>query len=145
MRKLWFITRSYPPQTGGGPQTIKLQVDFLSKYYDVSVVTINHESHSNIICDHIIYLSKGRFFRVFSRLSALGLWLDDLFFWRKNALNYLKNKIDNDDIIFTTTGGEISCFNLGKQLVKYKPSLKLILNYHDGIDHAIYDTESVYQ
>ncbi len=142
--KIWFITRSYPPQKGGGPQMRELQVDFLRKSYEVEVITINHENNIYAKKDNISYLPylTNRYLKKASFLLAkYGLLLDPYNIWINNAYHYVNENISDNDIIFSTTGGELSSIIVGDKIKNSNPSIKHIINYHDLLTNSYYDGE----
>ena len=146
--KIWFITRSYPPLKGGGPLMRELQVNFLKRKYDVEIITINHNSNEFIQKDGITYIpyTTNKYLkRINIILEMFGIIKDSHTLWIKNVISYLKGKIKDGDIIFSTTGGELACMIIGNEIKKINSNIKHIINYHDLLDYGNYKGERVYK
>lgn len=139
---IWFLGRNYPPEKGGGSQMRSQQVQFLKKNYDVKVITINYKSSSTIENDDVLltpFIKNKLFRKLFVILDMLGI-RDYYAKWIKETLFYLKNNIKEGDVIFATTGGELACLQIAKELkLKYGNKIKTILNYHDLPIDCYYD------
>lgn len=129
---------------GGGPLTRELQVSFLKRFFNVEVITIEYTKKAKSINNGIHYLPIGLPLIICYILERSGIVTDYLFYWSRLAISYLKNKIKDGDIIFTTTGGEMGCIKIGAFLKKYNSKIKHIANYHDVLDFAEYDKDKVY-
>ena len=146
--KIWFITRSYPPLKGGGPQMRKLQVDFLRKKYAVKVITINHDSnkiHKKNEVTFIPYTRNKYLKKLNVLLEMFGIIKDSHQTWIDRTVSYLKDKIQNGDIVFSTTGGELASILIGCELKRLNKDIKYIVNYHDLLDYGYYNGERIYQ
>ena len=139
-RKLWYLTRSYLPQQTGGVIMRAAQVERLNRYFDVQVITPNFESSiiqvSNNV--HFIPFHHSRLaLRMALTLEKHGIIEDYLQEWVWKSYHYLKNQIQKQDIIFSTTGGELACFKLGAML-KDLINCRLVMNYRDPVDNSTY-------
>ncbi len=142
-KKIWFIGRNYPPQVlGGGAITRKMQVEFLQKYYDVEVVTVNYKSKKLFVKDNIHFVPEKWRKKLKRWAVKFGLAEELLFDWVKKTKKYLKNKVKKGDVFFATTGGELSCIKLASLLKKDHPETYFIANYHDLLDAATYFGQS---
>jgi hypothetical protein len=137
VKRIFFISRSfYPYETGGGPIVRKKQVEFLEKEgFDVIVVKPNYLAKSNKIEGNIHQIGVSEPTKWTYKKMSLGLVPDYLDEFYKKATVYLEDKVKESDILFCTTGGEISCFRIGYALKK-KLKSKLVLNYHDPISYT---------
>lgn len=140
--KIWFITRSYPPLKGGGPLMRELQVDFLRKKYDIEVITINHENNKidqEKGITYIPYTTNKYIKKLNILLEMFGILKDSHNVWINRTVSYLKNKINDDDIIFSTTGGELASILIGDKLKQLNKNVKHIINYHDLLSNGFYN------
>lgn len=141
-KKVWFITRSYPPQPGGGPFVRKQIVDFLIKNnYDVQVITL---PQANTVEKNVTMLSPGLPYKITRALEKLGFAADYLFSWSSQVRKYLEKNAQQSDLVFATSGGELGFFNEVRRLKQNRPDLFVILNYHDVLDYGIYRNSKVY-
>ncbi|MFG1505557.1 glycosyltransferase [Halobacteriovorax sp. ZH5_bin.2] len=134
---IWFVTRSYPPTKGGGPFVRKQQVEFLiSKGYKVTVLTQPQAAEIDdtnvVIIDHMV---SSRLLRYMERLCLL---FDYLFLWSKKVADYIINNAQEGDVIFITSGGELGFLQKVQYLKKYRPDLKVVMNYHDLLIYSRY-------
>jgi len=136
--KFWYLTRSYYPyQKGGGPLLRKGQVDFFKELdYDIAVVVPNYGSTDFIIDDNTILIPQIYNLRVSQYLERVGFYEDYLDKWIDVAFEYLKEKINRDDIIFATSGGELGMIKLAS-LLKKKINCKFVVNFHDPIAYSL--------
>ena len=135
--KIYFITRTVPEGSDGGAIVRKGTIQYLrNNGFDVWVVAPVYNKRSIIIDTEkqfilIPYnLSMYHFNRV---MESLGVFDDYLVPWVNRSYKELVSLIMPDDLIFTTSGGEMGCLLLGVRL-KEKIGCKLIHNLHDPID-----------
>ncbi len=134
---IYFVTRSYLPNTSGGSLIRVKEVELLRSFFDVIVVTPNYETNELIEYNGIIKipfnLSYTRFFSIMERAGILEDYMD---FWVSKAIVYLSNKVTSNDLILSTSGGELGCIKIGS-ILKQKKSCKHIINFHDPIDYSL--------
>lgn len=138
--KIYYLTRSYAPyQKGGGPLLRTAQVESLAKLgWEVIAVMPNYQSLKLEISNNIIKIPfswyyKGKISAIFERFGIYEDYLDN---WIKNAFLYLQDKINKEDIIFATSGGELGPIKLGS-LLKHKIDCKFVIDFHDPIDYTL--------
>jgi glycosyltransferase involved in cell wall biosynthesis len=129
---IYYITRSYYPTVTGGTIIRKMQVDGLVKKFNVKIVTLEKGSSA----DNVIEIENSRNSRLAMLQQRLGLSEDYLDHWVNKAFEVLKNIITSDDVIFSTSGGEIGCLKLGA-LLKKRIGCKLVFNLHDPINYSL--------
>jgi glycosyltransferase involved in cell wall biosynthesis len=136
--KIWFLTRSlYPYQKTGGGQIRAGQINFLKQLdYDITVVMPNYSSKELIVKDSIIQMPILYNIRLASYLERLGFYEDYFDKWIVKTFQYLKYKIQKEDTIFATSGGELGMIKLGS-LLKNEIGCKFIVNFHDPLDYSI--------
>jgi glycosyltransferase involved in cell wall biosynthesis len=141
-KRIWFITRSYPPVKGGGSFLRQVQVNYLSKFYDVIVITPNYFSNKIEIENNIIKIpcfSSNKYLKfLLFNMDKYGVIDDYLFDWVKKVSKYIITSSSENDIVFSTSGGELSCFNIANNVKSKKPQIKIILHYHDLIFFGTY-------
>lgn len=134
--KIYYITRTY--ETAGDSASCgglrNYYVELLRKKYEVVVVSPNY--HTGEIIDnerevHLPFSPNG----VMALKEAVGIYEDYMDPWAVATIDYLKGKITKEDLIFTTTGGEIGCLRIGSVL-KDMVGCKLIVNFHDPVDYT---------
>lgn len=134
-RKLWFLTRTYAPQTSGGALVRSAQVRHLGPFFDVTVVAPGDLFSAE---QGIMRISDG----VPSRLKRLNVWMERLGVlddyldpWARVAFRRLKEMVNKDDLVFATSGGELGTLILGVYL-KNEVGCRLVANLHDPIDYC---------
>jgi len=137
--KIYYITRSYyPHQKGGGPLMRTGAVKYLKELgWDVTVVMPNYESKEFKIEDDIWQIPfKGKHIQKLASLfERAGIYEDYLDKWVDNTFEYLMDKITKNDVVFTTSGGELGMIKLGS-LLKDKIGCKFIVNFHDPLNYG---------
>lgn len=137
--KIYYFTRSYYPyQKGGGPIIRTGTVKYLRKMgWDVTVVMPNYESNELKVESNLWLIPFKKKF--IPRLAALfqrtGFYEDYLDRWVDNAFLYLKDKINSDDILIATSGGELGGIKLGS-LLKEKRKCKFVVNFQDPLNYG---------
>jgi len=118
--KIYYLTRSYAPyQKGGGPLMRTGAVKYLKE----------------LGWDEIPF--KKRYIqKLTSILERVGIYEDYLDKWVENSFEYLKNKINKEDIVFATSGGELGMIKLGS-LLKDKIDCSFIVNFRDPLDYSL--------
>ena len=135
---IYYITRSYSPPVTGGTIIRKAQVDQLICHdYDVRIVTPNYATAEIVNnADFIKHPISKVALRLGSYLEKYGLYDDYLDQWVKKTSSHLLDKITPDDIVISTSGGELGCIKLGS-IIKEKSKCKLIVNLHDPLDYSL--------
>lgn len=136
--KIWFLTRSlYPYQKTGGGQIRLGQVSYLKKLgWNIKIIMPTYNDNSIKYIDNIIQIPYIQTQKLASFFERVGIYEDYLDKWVYDAFEYLKNKITKEDIIFTTSGGELSMIKLGS-LLKDKIDCKFVVNFHDPLDYSL--------
>ncbi len=138
--KIWFLTRSlYPYQKTGGAQIRLAQIETLKKLgWNIIVVIPNYDNSSLEIVENIIRIpfKKKHIQKLSSLYQRTGFYEDYLDEWIEVAFDYLQGKVGQQDILFATTGGELSMIKLGA-LLKKELRCKFIVNFHDPINYTL--------
>lgn len=138
--KIYYITRSYYPyQKGGGPLMRTGAVKYLKELdWDVTVVMPNYKSKEFKIEDDIwqIPFNGKHIQKLASLFERVGIYEDYLDKWVDNAFEYLMDKITKNDVVFTTSGGELGMIKLGS-LLKDTIGCKFVVNFHDPLDYSL--------
>lgn len=127
-----YVTRSFygVNSSSGGSLMRKNQVNAMRELgCHVNVITIGAKSMSkdSLLCLPV-YFEKPLLL-----LERIGIIDDYLIFWRWRALRYIKKALKSSyyDIVFTTSGDEISTFVLGRDIVKKGLAKELHMNFRD--------------
>ncbi len=136
--KIWYISRTYSPEKTGGALIRIAQVDyFRSQGAQVVVVAPDYDSRLGAVSEDAIRLPycKSRI-RLDQMLERVGWYEDYLDRWVEHCQALLKGRVQPDDCIFATSGGELACIKLGSRL-KALTGCKLVVNLHDPIDYTL--------
>jgi glycosyltransferase involved in cell wall biosynthesis len=138
--KLYYLTRSYYPYQKSGGTLMRLgAVKYLQELgWNIIVVMPNYNSKKIIIEHDIIQIPflQRHVQKLDSLLERVGIYEDYLDKWIENAWEYLKDKIQKEDIIFATSGGELGMIKLGS-LLKDEIHCKFVGNFRDPIDYSL--------
>lgn len=137
--KIYYITRTYPDNSSGGAIVRKGTIDHLKVAgFEVWVVAPNYKTNQLIIDSHLkhILVPLDTNMRIAYYLEKWGIWDDYLKKWTNNTYNYLYPIVGKDDILFTTSGGELGSIIIGHQL-KSKLGCKFIINFHDPLAYSV--------
>ena len=136
--KIYYLTRSYSPyQKGGGSLMRTGAVKYIQELgWNVTVIMPNYNSKVCNIDGNIIQIPFNYNLRIASYLERVGFYEDYLDKWVKEAFKYLKDKIKQEDIILTTSGGELGMIKLGSLLQK-EIGCKFIINFRDPLDYSL--------
>jgi len=138
--RLYYLTRSFAPyQKGGGPLMRQGAVKYLNELgWDVIVIMPNYNSKELIIEDNIIQIPiEGIFIQKLASLfERVGIYEDYLDKWVENAYKYLKDVVNKNDIIFSTSGGDLATIKLGS-LMKEKVKCKFVINFRDPLNYSL--------
>lgn len=133
MKKVFFLTRFWGDDNSGGVLLRKENVRLLKNAgFDVKIASSNPSS------DYFINYNFNQKFHLI--LQRLGFIEDYLIFWADKLYDKLKNDVQKKDIIYATTGGELSTLRLGYHL-KINTNAKLVIHFHDPILYLTYDNE----
>ncbi len=144
MRTIYYITRSYPAlreHAGGSSLLRKAAVEQLRKHgFKVIVIAPNYGSTNITKYDNdgvvlIPYNKNEKVSRIKQRIGLLEDYLDE---WVSNVLQYFSNTIRPNDIIFSTTGGELATIKIGS-ILKRNYGCHSIINFRDPINYATYN------
>jgi glycosyltransferase involved in cell wall biosynthesis len=136
--KLWFLTRSlFPYQKTGGGQIRTAQVESLKKLgWNVVVVMPNDENNTYVDNDYFLQIPFRQDRRFVTLLEIVGIYEDYLDRWVKEAFLYLKNRVNKEDIVFATSGGELGMIKLAV-LLKKEIGCKIVANFHDPLVYSL--------
>jgi len=136
--KIYYLTRAYAPyQNGGGALMRNGAVKYLQKLgWDVTVVMPNYGSTELKIENNMLLIPQNyniKFALYFERVRFYEDYFDK---WIKGAFEYLKERVNKENIIFATSGGELGMIKLGS-LLKNKIGCKFVVNFRDPLDYSI--------
>lgn len=120
--------------TNGGSIARQLTINsLLAKGFNLVIIVPSHEDENSILNKNIIYTPINvKTTKLFLYLERLGFISDYLSPWVKRSFKSLKNIIHEDDIVLSTSGGELGCIMLGNML-KNSSGCRHIINLHDPI------------
>jgi glycosyltransferase involved in cell wall biosynthesis len=138
--KIYYITRSYYPyQKEGGPMMRSGAVKYLRELgWDVEVIMPNYKSNQfNLDTKaQITQIPLNQIHKIAFFFEKVGFYEDYLDKWVDTAYAYLKNVIKSDDIIISTSGGELGTIKLGS-LLKRKINCKFVINFRDPVNNTL--------
>lgn len=139
MSKIFYLTRSiYPYDNGGGSLMRKYAVDYLIDLgWTVKVIRPNYLTSEIIKKDDVISIPFKRKYRQkkLSLLERIGYYEDYLDPWVLEAFQYLSKEVKADDIILSTSGGELGMIKLGS-LLKSSIYCKFAINFRDPLNYG---------
>lgn len=139
MCKIYYLARSYfPYDKGGGALMRKISVDYLIQLgWKVFVIRPNYIDKELIIDKHVISIPfKHRYHqKLLSSFERIGFYEDYLDPWVLQAFQYLKEKVKPNDIIISTSGGELGMIKLGS-LLKSKIDCKFTVIFRDPLNYG---------
>ena len=105
--------------------------------FDVDVITPNYKSKKLILdTERKVYQIPAHFqSRIYGYFEKIGFYEDYLDNWVKAAFDFLKNRVNKDDILFATIGGELGPIKLGS-LLKRATGCKFVINFRDPLDYS---------
>lgn len=135
--KIYFVTRTYimDDKVVNCANIRNRYVELLKERYNVIVVTPNYlddivKTGNGFICIPYSARSIDRY------AERAGIYEDYLDSWTRKCIDYLKDVVTNEDIVFATSGGELACIKIADAL-KRKKGCKTIINFHDPINYTI--------
>ena len=137
MKKIYYLTRTFFPYQKNGASLMRNgAVDYLKDLdWNITVVMPNYNSNEFKIEGNIILIPLSYHIKTSLYLERLGFYEDYLDKWIKKAFEYLKNIITKDDIVFSTSGGELGMVKLGS-LLKKEMDCKFVINFRDPINYG---------
>ncbi len=138
MRKLYFISQYFDIDSDkhfGGVLIRKKQIELLSKYFEVHIIMPNKKSNKLIENINVTYIPYFYQKQICDALERLNILADKEYYFSKNAIKFLENKVTNQDIIFCTTGGTLETLSVGYHL-KNKINCKYVINFQDPINYT---------
>jgi len=137
-RKIYYLTRSLAPyQKGGGPLMRTSGVKYLKEFgWDVIVVMPNYYDSELNITDNIIQIPFSHIQKLASLYEKIGFYEDYLDKWVNRAYLYLKDKILEHDIVFSSSGGDLASVKLGS-IIQKEVGCKFVINFRDPIVYTL--------
>ena len=139
MNRIYYITRSFHPHDSGGGALMRTwAVNSLRELgWKVIVVRPDYTGRELRVDDDMISLPIGRLYdqKFFSLLERCGVIEDYLEPWITATFNYLKSVVTKDDLLFATSGGELSTLKLAS-LLKLAKNCKYIANFRDPLNYG---------
>lgn len=141
MKKVYYITRTIPGGGTGGALIRQGSVKFLREAgYEVIIVSLSDEDKETDGYILINGVTTKFFTRVNLFLYNLRVLDDYLQPWAEKAFKTLKNRIQKDDIVLATSGGELGTLMLAQKL-KETIGCHTVYNLHDPIDFTTIEGE----
>lgn len=140
MSNLYYITRSYTHSTfSGGAIMREGAVNLLRKKgFNVIVVTLANSAADEIYSENFISISAGIIpEKVRQHLQRFSLLPDYLANWAKEVSKYLVSKVNSDDVLFCSTGGDLASLMIGSS-VKNSVGAKFVANFRDPVSYTDY-------
>lgn len=134
-KHIYYITRSYPPEFSGGGAIVREQSVNLLRHngFDVTIVLFTPNSHLWLDRKDVIPIQiNSKAILPCVALEHLGIVDDYLSPWVGKAFSLLKHRILKDDLIFSTSGGELACIALAVRLKQFL-GCKVVANLHDPV------------
>ncbi len=139
MRRIFFITQYFDVKGSkdlGGVLIRKKQIElFIKNGYEVQIIMPSKFHNKITIENNITYIPYFHQKKICDILERLSVWPDIAYDFSEQALKYLKDKINKNDILFCITGGSLECIVLGSKL-KNIINCKFVINYQDPINHT---------
>jgi len=136
--KIYFLTRSFYPEMSTGGALVRYgEVQYLrAQGWEVVVVMPNYSSCRALHQSDTIKIPYPENIKLALLCQRLGVVDDYLDSWVSKAYQYLKSRISRNDLIISTSGGELGTIKLGALLAGHCgcPS---IANLHDPIDYTL--------
>lgn len=136
MRKIYYLTRTYLPEKTGGVLMRARVVELLIIHgFEVIVVTPEYSGtklEKEVGVKRIKY-KKSNFSKLMERLGIIEDYLDK---WVKDVYNILVEEIGKEDILFATSGGELSNIKLASMLKKNR-ECRFVVNFRDPLDYSL--------
>ena len=129
---IYLVTRSLFPfdKTGGGLARYNLLKFFKEKGFKVKTVRVGQSIKE---CDHDFCMPNPLNNKLASLMQHAGILSDYLDLWVKRVVNSNQLHLKKNDIVFSTSGGELGTVILGNKL-KDKFGARHIAQLHDPID-----------
>lgn len=138
MRKLYYISQYFDIDSDknfGGVLIRKKQIELLSKQYEVNIIMPNKNSNQLIEKNNFTFIPYFYQKQICDVLERFNILPDKEYFFSKNAIQYLENKVTNQDIVLCTSGGTLETLIVGFSL-KVKCNCKYVINFQDPINHT---------
>ncbi|MFA0308128.1 hypothetical protein AB4543_19750 [Vibrio splendidus] len=144
MPKVYYITRSYTHNNSSGGALMREGAvkQFIEHGYEIEILSYASEPFSKNIHSGKATLTcfdNGRLpdkpKLIFQRL---GIFEDYLINWSKQVVSYLCGKVNENDILFCTSGGDLASLMVGYR-VKETCICKLVINFRDPISYSTFN------
>lgn len=139
VNKIYYITRSYHPYDAGGGALMRTwAVNNLRELgWKVIVVRPDYTGNELRVEEDMISIPLGSLYsqKLFSLLERFGIIEDYLDLWIAAAFNSLRSAVTKDDLVFATSGGELSTIKLAS-LLKLETNCKYIANFRDPLNYG---------
>ena len=136
--KIYYITRTWADITTGNSCAILrvIYADMLRHLAPVVVVTPLYTGQELCTEGFVSFSYDKKSIRKDLYLEYLGLKEDYLESWVKKTFQFLKDIVNENDVVYATTGGELGCIKLGSMLKK-KCNCKFVVHFRDPVDGDI--------
>lgn len=139
MSKVYFITRSYPPFEKGGGSLMRyaLVQTLIDHGLSVEVIRIGPVVNDfNLNGKSILQILNIIYVRTLLLFERLGVIRDYLLPYSISRYLELKKKVGRNDIIISTTGGELGTVILGDML-RNKTGARHIIHFRDPVNYGV--------
>lgn len=145
-RKIYYITRTYTHDSNSGGALMREGAvkQFCEHGYQVEVISLS-KTLNNISLDNqcLTLFDNGKGSdKVNWTKQRFGFSEDYLDEWANNCVNYLLPKVNKEDIVFATTGGDLASLKVAS-LVKDKTDCVYIANFRDPVLHTTVHNKSL--
>lgn len=138
--KIYYITRTWVKYTDSKScsHIREYYSNLLLKYGDVCVVTPNYKTKERINIENLISFpySNNYISKINTLLQYALIKEDYLDSWTMATYNFMKNIVNENDMIFSVTGGDLASVKLASMLKRQK-KCKVVINFSDPIDGII--------
>lgn len=136
---IYYLTRTIPKNEFGGALMRYHTVSNLRKLgYKVYTLSPNYNNISNIFKNDDIRLRQVIPTKILLLLERLGILGDYLIPWANQSIIPLSKIIKSDDLIISTSGGELGMIFLGNKISKIT-NARHIVHLHDPVLYSVFD------
>lgn len=130
MKRIFYITSVDPQVNTGGSIIRRGSIHYFKKAGFNVIVVKPGDVYSYNENEGYCTIPGLSYSRINYTLEALGVVRDKDIKWSINIINYLKQIVGCNDLLFVTTGGSMAPIIAGDKL-KNKTGARLVVNYHD--------------
>jgi glycosyltransferase involved in cell wall biosynthesis len=140
--KIYFLSRTSDQKVGGGLIRFAQAKYFRENGFRVIMVLPNYNDNQIIIDNDMIYVPIKMPIRMGLIFEHIGIIEDYLFEWSKRVIHILKKIVSTEDILFASSGGELTMLRIASEIKKIT-FCRYIANLHDPIVYTTVNGEWV--